>query len=35
MTAASMTDALNQSLERLKTDYVDLYFLHGLATPAA
>ena len=24
-----MTDALNQSLERLKTDYVDMYFLHG------
>jgi hypothetical protein len=25
-----MTDALNQSLERLKTDYVDMYFLHGI-----
>jgi uncharacterized protein len=25
-----MTQGLNQSLERLKTDYVDLYFLHGL-----
>ena len=24
-----MTEALNQSLEKLKTDYVDLYFLHG------
>jgi len=24
-----MTDALNQSLEKLKTDYVDMYFLHG------
>jgi len=26
-----MTDALNQSLERLKTDYVDMYFLHGIS----
>jgi hypothetical protein len=25
-----MTDALNQSLEKLKTDYVDMYFLHGI-----
>jgi hypothetical protein len=25
-----MTKALNQSLERLKTDYIDLYFVHGL-----
>jgi len=25
-----MTQGLNQSLERLKTDYVDLYFLHGI-----
>jgi hypothetical protein len=25
-----MTDALNQSLEKLKTDYIDMYFLHGL-----
>lgn len=25
-----LTTALNQSLERLKTDYIDLYFLHGL-----
>jgi hypothetical protein len=25
-----MTPGLNQSLERLKTDYVDLYFLHGI-----
>ena len=24
-----LTDALNQSLENLKTDYVDMYFLHG------
>jgi predicted aldo/keto reductase-like oxidoreductase len=26
-----MTDALNQSLEKLKTDYVDMYFLHGIS----
>ena len=25
-----MTRLLNQSLERLKTDYVDLYFMHGM-----
>jgi predicted aldo/keto reductase-like oxidoreductase len=25
----NMTDALNKSLERLKTDYVDAYFMHG------
>jgi uncharacterized protein len=25
-----LTQALNQSLERLKTDYIDLYFLHAL-----
>jgi predicted aldo/keto reductase-like oxidoreductase len=25
----NMTDALNKSLERLKTDYVDAYFIHG------
>jgi len=25
-----MTQALNQSLEKLKTDYIDMYFLHGL-----
>ena len=24
-----MTKALNESLERLKTDYIDLYFVHG------
>jgi predicted aldo/keto reductase-like oxidoreductase len=24
-----MTRALNQSLERLKTDYIDMYFVHG------
>ncbi|MGD0744628.1 MAG: aldo/keto reductase [Verrucomicrobiota bacterium] len=24
-----LTEALNQSLEKLKTDYVDMYFLHG------
>ena len=26
-----MTDALNQSLAKLKTDYVDMYFLHGIS----
>jgi len=26
-----MTTGLNQSLDRLKTDYVDMYFLHGIA----
>jgi len=26
-----LTDALNQSLEKLKTDYVDMYFLHGIS----
>ena len=25
-----LTQALNQSLEKLKTDYIDMYFLHGL-----
>jgi hypothetical protein len=30
-----MTPLLNQSLERLKTDYVDLYFLHGISSPDA
>jgi predicted aldo/keto reductase-like oxidoreductase len=25
-----MIQALNQSLEKLKTDYIDMYFLHGL-----
>ena len=24
-----LTEALNQSLEKMKTDYVDMYFLHG------
>ncbi len=28
-----MTAQLNESLERLKTDYVDLYFLHGISDP--
>jgi len=27
----AMTNALNQSLARLKTDYIDLYFKHGLS----
>ncbi len=26
-----MTDSLNESLERMKTSYVDLYFLHGIS----
>ncbi len=30
-----MTKALNLSLERLKTDYIDLYFVHGPTTPAS
>ncbi|MCX7722371.1 MAG: aldo/keto reductase [Verrucomicrobiae bacterium] len=29
----SITDQLNQSLERMKTDYVDLYFLHAISSP--
>jgi hypothetical protein len=29
------TQALNQSLERLKTDYIDMYFLHGLGDPGS
>ncbi len=29
-----LTKELNQSLERLKTDYIDLYFMHGLGDPA-
>ena len=28
-----MTSLLTQSLERLKTDYVNLYFIHGLSNP--
>jgi len=28
-----MTNSLNASLERLKTDYVDLYFMHALQRP--
>ena len=28
-----MTNALEQSLAKLKTDYLDLYFLHGLSHP--
>ena len=29
--SGQLTDALNQSLEKLKTDYVDMYFLHGIS----
>lgn len=29
-TPAALTKKLEQSLQRLKTDYVDLYFLHGI-----
>lgn len=29
-TAKRMTELLNQSLERMKTSYIDLYFLHGI-----
>jgi uncharacterized protein len=29
----SMTNGLNASFERLKTDYVDLYFIHALRSP--
>lgn len=29
-TPASLTQKLEQSFERMKTDYVDLYFLHGV-----
>jgi len=28
-----LTTQLNQSLERMKTDYIDLYFMHGLQDP--
>lgn len=28
---AGMTELLNRSLERLKTDYIDLYFVHGVS----
>ncbi len=28
---AGMTKLLNRSLERMKTDYVDLYFIHGMS----
>lgn len=30
---AGMTELLNRSLERMKTDYIDLYFLHALRNP--
>ena len=30
-TAAKLTRSFNQSLDRLKTDYVDLYFFHGIS----
>jgi len=32
---ADMTEELNRSLERMKTDYVDMYFLHGLNSTSA
>jgi len=31
----ALTDRLNQSLERMKTDYVDMFFLHGLSSTSA
>jgi hypothetical protein len=34
-TAAALTAKLEESLQRLKTDYVDLYFLHGVGSGAA
>ena len=31
-TAGGMTDDLNVSLERMKTDYIDLFFVHGISS---
>ena len=31
-TLKSMTRQLNQSLERMKTDYIDLFFVHGISS---
>lgn len=30
---AGITNLLNRSLEKMKTDYIDLYFLHGINSP--
>lgn len=30
---AKMTEKLDQSFDRMNTDYIDLYFIHGLADP--
>lgn len=30
---AGMTEDLNRSLERMKTDYIDMYYLHGVSNP--
>lgn len=32
---AGMTEELNRSLERMKTDYVDMYFIHGINNTSA
>ena len=31
-TLKGMTKELNQSLERMKTDYIDLFFVHGVSS---
>jgi len=31
---AGITELLERSLQRMKTDYIDLYFLHGVRSPA-
>jgi predicted aldo/keto reductase-like oxidoreductase len=30
---AGITELLNRSLERMKTDWIDLYFIHGVSSP--